>query len=295
MQTNSLGDVSIFGYRVELRSVQQDDYELLFRWLNDPEVYRWWGGKPIDSDAIQQKYLGHRRPQVEGYVIEVTGLPIGYAQRHQTDDDEGSVDLFLVPEMRGRGYGIDAVRALVKYLTRVEGWKRITVDPEQDNLPAQSFWRKLGFVETEQITLEGNRVLILKEPPRQSSDGEFLPDKAAPRAPIQPMSAVIDRVLAALNARDLEAFVSCYTAEATIEDGNDRVLARGHSEIRNRYGSMFEVYPALNVEPLGRWKVGSFVVQEERVTGRAAESERHIAIYQLDNELIVRERLLLER
>jgi hypothetical protein len=106
------------------------------------------------------------------------------------------------------------------------------------------------------------------------------------------MSAVIDRVLAALNARDLEALVACYVPMATIEDGNDRVLAHGHLEIRKRYGPMFQTYPALHIEPLGRWAVGSFVVQEERATGRATEPDHHIAVYQLDHELIVRERLL---
>ncbi|MDP1712526.1 MAG: GNAT family N-acetyltransferase [Candidatus Nanopelagicaceae bacterium] len=172
MRTDSLGDTNIFGDRVELRSVQQDDFELLFRWLNDPEVYRWWGGMPISADVIQQKYLGLRRPQVGSYILEVTGIPIGYAQSCQFDVDEGSVDLFLIPEMRRRGYGIDAARTLIEYLTQVEGWKRVTVDPEQDNIPAQSFWRKLGFVETEQITSEGNLVLILKGSPHQSSDSE---------------------------------------------------------------------------------------------------------------------------
>ena len=83
------------------------------------------------------------------------------------------------------------------------------------------------------------------------------------------MNAVIDCVLAALNAGDLEALVACYDPMATIEDGNDGVLARGHLEIRKRYGPMCELYPELRVEPLGRWEVGSFVVQEERVTGRA--------------------------
>ncbi len=107
MQTNSLGDATIFGDRVELRPVNPSDFELVYRWLNNPEIYRWWGGIPVDSDAVRQKYLGLRRPQVDGYIIGVTGIPIGYAQRHQTSDDEGSVDLFLVPEMRGRGYGGD--------------------------------------------------------------------------------------------------------------------------------------------------------------------------------------------
>ena len=106
------------------------------------------------------------------------------------------------------------------------------------------------------------------------------------------MSAVIDRVLAALNGRDIEALVAYYDPIATIEDGNDRVLAHGHAEIRDRYGPMCETYPALHVKLLRRWRVGSFVVQEERVTGSAMESEHHIVVYELDNELIVRERLL---
>jgi len=174
MPINSREDANICGERVKLRSVRQNDLELLFRWLNDPEVYRWWGGKPIDSDVIQQKYLGLRRPQVEGYIIELIGLPIGYLQRHQTSDDGGSVDLFLMPEMRGRGYGGEAVGALIKYLTQAEGWKRITVDPEQDNIVAQSFWRKLGFAETGQINSEGNPILVLKGSLHQSFDGESL-------------------------------------------------------------------------------------------------------------------------
>lgn len=174
MQTNLRGDTNIFGDRVKLRSVELNDFELLFRWLNDPEVYRWWGGKPIDSDVVQQKYLGLRRPQLDGYIIEVTGIPIGYAQKHQSGESDGNIDLFLVPEMRGRGYGGDAVKALIEYLTQVEGWKRIAVDPEHRNILAQRFWRKLGFVETEEITSEENLVLIFSGSSHQSSDGEYL-------------------------------------------------------------------------------------------------------------------------
>lgn len=77
----------------------------------------------------------------------------------------------------------------------------------------------------------------------------------------------VDRVLTALNAHDLEEFVNCYRL-------------------------MFESFPSLHVQALGRWEIGSFVVQEELVTGRTAEPEHHIAIYQLTNDLIVRERLL---
>ena len=104
------------------------------------------------------------------------------------------------------------------------------------------------------------------------------------------MSDVVDRVLAALNAHDVDAFVACYAQDATIEDGYDWVAARGHDELRARYGPTFADYPELRVEAISRTVVGAFVVQEEVVTGRG-DGERHAAVYLIENGLIKRERL----
>jgi hypothetical protein len=104
------------------------------------------------------------------------------------------------------------------------------------------------------------------------------------------MTGVIDRVLVALNAHDLEGFIACYAEDATIENGYDRVAARGHEELRTMYGAMFEAYPDISVEPGWRTQVGDFVVQAESVTGRRGH-EQHVAVYQVENDLIVRERL----
>lgn len=106
------------------------------------------------------------------------------------------------------------------------------------------------------------------------------------------MGDVIDRVIAALNAADLEAFVSCYAVNATIEDGEDVRLARGHEEIRRRYRQMFAEFPNLHVEPHARWLVGQYVIQDEQVSGRASIAERHVAIYHVVDDQIARERLL---
>jgi hypothetical protein len=104
------------------------------------------------------------------------------------------------------------------------------------------------------------------------------------------MSNVTDRVLVALTAHDLDAFVACYAEDATIEDGYDRVAARGHDELRARFGSQFADYPELRVELISRTIVGEFVVQEEVVTGRGAH-HRHVAVYLIEDGLIRRERL----
>jgi hypothetical protein len=103
--------------------------------------------------------------------------------------------------------------------------------------------------------------------------------------------SVVDRVLEALNTKDVDAFVACYADDATIEDGDDRVLVRGHAQLRERYGPMFERYPQLRVEGGRRIEAGAFVVQDETVTGRG-DPEHHVAVYKLANDLIVRERLL---
>jgi hypothetical protein len=105
------------------------------------------------------------------------------------------------------------------------------------------------------------------------------------------VSDVVDSVLVALNAHDVDAFVACYAEDATIENGHDEVLVRGHEELRSRYGPMFEQLPDVRVEPLTRTDVGEFVVQEEVVTGRG-EPERHVAVYLVRDGLIARERLI---
>jgi hypothetical protein len=102
---------------------------------------------------------------------------------------------------------------------------------------------------------------------------------------------VVDRVIAALNAHDLDAFVACYGADAAIELGDGTPLARGHDELRARYGPTLAGGQA-RIEVLHRVDVGTWVVQEERVTGRAPEPERHVALYRVENGLIAAERLL---
>jgi hypothetical protein len=105
------------------------------------------------------------------------------------------------------------------------------------------------------------------------------------------MSDVVTRLIEALNAHDLDAFVACYAPDATIEDGFDKVAARGHDELRSRYGPAFEAFPELRVEALSRTDVGSFVVQEENVTGRG-DAHRHVAVYLVEGDLVARERLI---
>jgi hypothetical protein len=76
----------------------------------------------------------------------------------------------------------------------------------------------------------------------------------------------VEKQVEAFNARDLDAFVACYTREAVIEDADGGVQMSGRDEIRKSYGELFESRPNLRAEILSRIRVGSYVVDEEDST-----------------------------
>ncbi len=151
----------IRGERTSLRHATEDDLDLLAGWLADPEVYRWWEGRPLSREEVADLYTGRQRPEVEPFVIEAEGVPVGYLQCWQGTETSGGIDLFLVPEARGRGLGPDAARAAARFLLDERGWTEVTVDPVVDNIRAIRAFERAGFMpEGEELDEEtGKRVL----------------------------------------------------------------------------------------------------------------------------------------
>jgi aminoglycoside 6'-N-acetyltransferase len=135
----------IRGERTSLRPTSDDDLELLVGWLADPEVYRWWEGRPLSQDEVADLYTGRRRPEVDPFIIEAEGGPVGYLQVWRGTETSGGIDMFLVPEARGRGLGPDAARAAASFLLDRRGWTEVTVDPVVDNLRAIRAFERAGF------------------------------------------------------------------------------------------------------------------------------------------------------
>lgn len=98
--------------------------------------------------------------------------------------------------------------------------------------------------------------------------------------------------LEAYNARDVEQFIACYTPEVVIEDGAGNLIMQGHDAMRKRYGTMFAAYPDLHCRLASRIRIGDYVVDEERITGRAAQEEHAVAIYRVEGGLIAHVRFL---
>jgi hypothetical protein len=91
--------------------------------------------------------------------------------------------------------------------------------------------------------------------------------------------------LAAYNARDIEAFVQCYTDDITLLDlQSGDVFCTGHAEMRAIYGAMFNRCPELHCTLIKRIICGNIAIDEEHVIGQVPGRVTHAtAIYQVND------------
>ncbi len=80
---------------------------------------------------------------------------------------------------------------------------------------------------------------------------------------VQVVQAFID----AFNARDVDRVVGCFSADAVMQNDAGTVFAQGEEAIRAHFGGFLPHSPNLHSEIRSRIHVGSWVVQEEHVTG----------------------------
>ncbi|GAA0371888.1 nuclear transport factor 2 family protein [Bacillus horti] len=94
--------------------------------------------------------------------------------------------------------------------------------------------------------------------------------------------------LEAYNNRDIDSFMECYTENCVVEDAQGNVLMEGHEAMRKRYTELFEMSPNLHCELVSRIQIGSYVLDEEHVTGsRGSKDISHVvAVYRVANGLI---------
>lgn len=158
----------ITGLNTALRPATPGDVEILTGWFGDPEIFRYWGKRPMSRKTVLAKYTNQRR-NVHAFLIEYQGTPVGYIQYHQFEDSTephaAGLDMFIVPGLRGRGLGADAVVAMVRFLAATQGVTRITVDPLLDNPRAVTFWKKCGFQPVREIVDNEGRALLMELEP----------------------------------------------------------------------------------------------------------------------------------
>lgn len=108
------------------------------------------------------------------------------------------------------------------------------------------------------------------------------------------MDDPVTEQLQAYNAGDVQRFMACYTHDCVVDDGAGNRLLTGHVEMRPRYEALFKSSPNLHCEIIHRMRIGSYVIDEEKITGRVPAMSHAIVIYRVKNGLIEHVRFLRE-
>jgi len=105
-----------------------------------------------------------------------------------------------------------------------------------------------------------------------------------------PVVELIDRQVAAYNAKNVEAFLACYAPSAELLEFPDKSLAKGTAALRERYTKRF-ADPILHATISDRIVLGNKVIDHEKITITWPEGPgtwEAAAIYEVENGLIAR-------
>jgi aminoglycoside 6'-N-acetyltransferase len=152
------------------RAMSAADLPSVRRWLETPEVVRWWG-QPDEQYELVSGDLDH--PDMDQFIVSIDSRPFAYIQCYalsawnqgfgpQPSGTRG-IDQFIgEPDMIGRGHGSHFIRQFVDQLLR-SGLPRVVTDPDPVNGRAVRAYEKAGFVRDRMIeTPDGPALLMVR-------------------------------------------------------------------------------------------------------------------------------------
>lgn len=141
------------GEQVLLRPFCDDDLLTIYRIVSDLNT---WAARsrrppqPMTLDTFRSWYL----PAVAAtdgaeFVVEVDGEPIGRCGMFGEDQlaRNAEVGIALLPEARGRGHGVDALRVLTRFVFTGRNVQRLHLETLATNTAAITCYEKVGFIQ----------------------------------------------------------------------------------------------------------------------------------------------------
>ena len=142
------------GALVFLRPMEPEDVELVHAWQQDGE-YRRLMGDPPRSLAMRRRRFDELLPEQGSDVFSFVicriddGHPVGRMDLFHIDKVNGAAAFGIgigEPALRGKGYGSDAVNALVDFAFGELRLERVYLTTDGPNVRAQRTYLKAGFV-----------------------------------------------------------------------------------------------------------------------------------------------------
>ena len=146
---------------ITLRLINENDKNLLLKWLTDERVLNFWEGKSavFDLKRITEDFYSEEEVEFIKTIIEFNNNPIGYCQMYKLNEEllneyeypltnkiVYGIDQFIgEPEYWGKGIGTKFMKLVLQYLTKEKNAEIIILDPHADNPRAIRCYEKVGF------------------------------------------------------------------------------------------------------------------------------------------------------
>ena len=147
---------------ISFRRLATADLPLLFRWLNEPSVVRWWEGRDVSWEAVVRDHTEETWP-FEHWVALLGDQPLGWSRCYRAADfDEetyhwrehldltcvGAIDYLVgATNLRGRGLGTAMIRSFVEDVVfeRHPDWTAAAAGPFEANRASVKALGNAGF------------------------------------------------------------------------------------------------------------------------------------------------------
>lgn len=148
---------------IQLRSVREEDCELLWHWANDPVVragsfcsgsipwadhVRWFTSKLGDPNCIFYIGLNHNN------------VPIGQV-RYDIESDRATISIGLAASFRGQGYGKQLILLGCQNIFQISAVKTVNAYVKPSNVASIKVFLKSGFQNTGEKIVQGQQALHL--------------------------------------------------------------------------------------------------------------------------------------
>jgi len=154
----------IKGKIINLLPASMDDRLSVYNWCFQSETTKSHSGPPDYPDVYIPKYEefcadyyydyffdGSRPQDGLGFIIAYGDEPVGFISccSFHMKPRSSELDLWMNSEANcGKGYGTDALIALMDYLTKEQGIREFIIRPSLKNTRALRSYKKAGFVES---------------------------------------------------------------------------------------------------------------------------------------------------
>lgn len=146
---------------LSIRKLDDRDADLLLKWLTDPEVLKYYGGRdrPYDMDLVHQHFYDKNVEETR-CIILYGESEIGYIQFYEIDNEEK--EKFGYQDFKDKIYGMDQfigetpywnkgigtqlIKETVKYLSNHKNAVKVIMDPQAWNSRALRVYEKNGFM-----------------------------------------------------------------------------------------------------------------------------------------------------